>query len=150
MKTKIDNVKKYTTFAGHFNGHGNALVRWGAHRPMEQTHGYTRCHWTPPSGEHLHRIAPADAMVIDFGSKYWVVVLWNRCFEASVQKAQNRPSTQLIEATSCLERSNTMIQAKELSYLSGHQTLTTDRNWWSYYSPMKLVIKWTLTSVLSC
>ncbi len=28
-------------------------------------------------------------------------------FEASVQKAQNEPSTQLIEATSCVERANT-------------------------------------------
>jgi hypothetical protein len=24
---KIDNVEKYTAFAGHFDGHGNALVR---------------------------------------------------------------------------------------------------------------------------
>jgi hypothetical protein len=24
---KIDDVKKYTTFAGHFDGHGNAPVR---------------------------------------------------------------------------------------------------------------------------
>jgi hypothetical protein len=24
---KIDNVKKYMTFAGHFDDHGNALVR---------------------------------------------------------------------------------------------------------------------------
>ena len=36
-------------------------------------------------------------------------------FEASVQKAQNGPSTQLIEATSCVERSNTTIKAKEHS-----------------------------------
>jgi hypothetical protein len=36
-------------------------------------------------------------------------------FEASVQKARNRPSTQLIEATSCIERSNTTIKDKEHS-----------------------------------
>jgi hypothetical protein len=24
---KINDVEKYTTFAGHFDGHGNALVR---------------------------------------------------------------------------------------------------------------------------
>ena len=36
-------------------------------------------------------------------------------FEASVQKARSGPSTQLIEATSCIERSNTMIKAKEHS-----------------------------------
>jgi hypothetical protein len=55
----------------------------------------------------------------------------NRCFEASLQKGQNGPSTQLIEATSCVERSNTTIN-EELSYLSSHQMLTTDNNWQSY------------------
>jgi len=34
-------------------------------------------------------------------------------FEASVKKARNGPSTQLIEATSCIERSNATIKAKE-------------------------------------
>jgi hypothetical protein len=96
----------------------------------------------PPLGKYLPRIAPADAMIIDFGSKSWVVALWNRCFEASVQKAQNGLSTQLIEATSCVERSNATIQAKELSYLSSHQMLTADKNWQSYQSPMKLVKSW--------
>jgi hypothetical protein len=33
-------------------------------------------------------------------------------FEASVQKAQNEPSTQLIEATSCVERLNATIKAE--------------------------------------
>ncbi len=36
-------------------------------------------------------------------------------FETSVQKAQNGPSTQLIEATSCVERSNVIVKAKEHS-----------------------------------
>jgi len=36
-------------------------------------------------------------------------------FEPSVQKARNEPSTQLIEATSCKERSNTTIKAEEHS-----------------------------------
>ena len=36
-------------------------------------------------------------------------------FETSVQKAQNGPSTQLIEATSCVERPNNTINAEELS-----------------------------------
>jgi hypothetical protein len=53
------------------------------------------------------------------------------CFEASIQKAQNGPSTQLTEATSCVERSHATIQAKELSYLSSHQTLIADKNWQS-------------------
>jgi hypothetical protein len=36
-------------------------------------------------------------------------------FEASAKKAQNRPSTQLIEATSFVERWNATIKAKELT-----------------------------------
>jgi hypothetical protein len=36
-------------------------------------------------------------------------------FEASIQKAQNKPYTQLIEVTSCVERLNAMIKAKEHS-----------------------------------
>jgi hypothetical protein len=54
-------------------------------------------------------------MVIDFGVKNRVVVLWKLLFEASVQKAQNRPSTQLIKATSCVERLKTKMKAEELS-----------------------------------
>ncbi len=38
-------------------------------------------------------------MVIDFGVKNPVVSLWKSLFGASIQKAQNGPSTQLIEAT---------------------------------------------------
>ena len=36
-------------------------------------------------------------------------------FEASILKPQNKPSTQLIEATSCVERSNATIKAEEHS-----------------------------------
>jgi hypothetical protein len=39
-------------------------------------------------------------------------------FEASIQKAQNRPATQLIKATSCVERSDATIGAEDLSYFS--------------------------------
>jgi len=42
------------------------------------------------------------------------------------QKAQNGPSTQLIEATSCVKRSNA-IKAKEQRKLSSYQTLTTKK-----------------------
>jgi hypothetical protein len=69
----------------------------------------------PPLGKYLPHIAPADAMVIDFGKKN---EMW--CCEIAVPKlafkARNRPSTQLIKATSCIEKSNTTIKAKELSY----------------------------------
>ena len=71
-------------------------------------------HQTPPLGKYLPHIALTDVMVINFGSKNQVVALGNRCLEASVQKAQNGPSTQLINATSCIEKLNATIQAKEL------------------------------------
>ena len=52
-------------------------------------------------------------MVIDFGVKNRVMVLRKSLFKASIQKAQKGPSTQLIEATSCIERLDATIKAKE-------------------------------------
>jgi len=75
----------------------------------------------PPSGKYSPRIAPADTMVIDFGVKNRVWRKKSSCgivkslFGASVKKAQNGPSTQLIGATSCTERLNAAIKAKELT-----------------------------------
>jgi hypothetical protein len=54
-------------------------------------------------------------MVIDFGVKNRVVALWISRIEASVQKAQNGPSTHVIKATSCVERLNAKIKAEEHS-----------------------------------
>jgi hypothetical protein len=45
-------TKTYTFFAGHFDGRGNAPVRYSMHRPMEEIQGFTRSHWTPPLGKH--------------------------------------------------------------------------------------------------
>jgi hypothetical protein len=59
-----------------------------------------------PGGRH---------MVIDFGIKNRVVALWKSLSEARVQNARNGPSTQLIKATSCVEKSNTTMKAEELS-----------------------------------
>ncbi len=70
--------------------------------------------------------------------------------EASVKKARRWPSTQLIKATSCVEMLNVTTKAKELSYLSSYQTLTTDKTCLSYQSLNKLVEKWALMSALSC
>jgi len=58
-----------------------------------------------PGGRHGHR----------FWSKKLSCGIVKSLFEASVQKARNEPSTQLIEATSCVERWNTTIKAKEHS-----------------------------------
>ncbi len=101
---------------GHFDGHDNEPVQFWAYCPMQLVQGYLRSHWMPPLGKYLPRIALVDGMVINFGVKKLVVALWNRCSKASVQKAQNGPSTQLIEATSCVEKSNATIEAKEISY----------------------------------
>jgi hypothetical protein len=68
-----------------------------------------------PSGKYSPRIASVDAVVINFGVKHPVVALWKSLSEASIQKAQNRHSTQLIEATSCVERSNATIKVEEFS-----------------------------------
>jgi hypothetical protein len=69
----------------------------------------------PPSGKYSPRIAPADAMAIDFGENNQVVALWKSLSEASVKKARNGPSTQLIEAPSCVEGLNATMKAEELT-----------------------------------
>ena len=58
--------KKSRQIEGNFDCHGNAVVRRGAHRPMDHIRGFTRSHWMQPSGECLRRIAPAAAMVDEF------------------------------------------------------------------------------------
>jgi hypothetical protein len=63
-------------------------------------------------GKYLPGIAPADAMVIIFWPKKSSCGVVKSLSKASVQKARNGPSTQLIEATSCEERSNVTIKAK--------------------------------------
>ncbi len=106
------------------------IRRYGAKRIAQ--YGRSRATLDATGRRHrariLPRIAPADAMVIDFGILNRVVVLWKSLFKASVQKARNGPSTHVIEATSCVERSNIVIKAEEHSSLSSYQTLTTAKN----------------------
>jgi hypothetical protein len=45
-------MKKYTSFAGSFDGHDNAPVCYHAHCPIEVVQGFTRSHWTPPLGKY--------------------------------------------------------------------------------------------------
>ena len=54
-------------------------------------------------------------MVINFWPNKLSCGVVKSLSKASVQKARNGPSTQLIEVTSCVERSNATIRAKELS-----------------------------------
>jgi hypothetical protein len=58
-----------------------------------------------PHGRHGHR----------FWRKQMSCGIVKSLFETSVQKARNGPSTQLIEATSCVERSKVAMKAEELS-----------------------------------
>jgi len=78
-------------------------------------------------------------MVIDFGVKKSSCGVVKLLFKASVQKARNGPSTQLIEVTSCVERSNATIKAEEHSKLSSYHTLTADKKSRRYHARMKLV-----------
>jgi hypothetical protein len=73
--------KKCRQIDDNFDGHGDAAVQRGAHRPMKHIRGFTRSHWMPPSGECLHRIAPAAAMVNKF-----------------VETTQNTNKTQLLSS----------------------------------------------------
>jgi hypothetical protein len=49
---KTTTMEEYTNFAGHFDGHGDALVNYRTHHPMEEVQGFTRSHWTLPSDEY--------------------------------------------------------------------------------------------------
>jgi hypothetical protein len=100
---------------GNFNGHDDASVQCQVHCLMQHVQGYLICHWTPPLGKNLPCIAPAHTMVINFRRKKSSCGVVKLLSEASVEKARNGPSTLLIEATSCVERLNATIKAKELS-----------------------------------
>ena len=62
----IGDDKKCRQIAGNFDHHASAVVRCGAHRPIEHTQGFNRSYWMPPSGKCLRRIAPAATMVDEF------------------------------------------------------------------------------------
>ncbi len=102
-------------------------------------------HWKPLNAT-IRRVFTPYCPGGCHGHQFWLknrfVPLWNHCSKASIQKAQNRPTTQLIEATSYIERSNATIKDKELSNFSSYQTLIMEKNWWSYQAAMKLVKSW--------
>ena len=54
-------MNKCTSIAEHFNGHAEALKQFMQHRPMDDVQGHIGSHCTPPLGDYLLRIAPADA-----------------------------------------------------------------------------------------
>jgi hypothetical protein len=65
-RQRIDSNKKCRQIDGDFDGHGDAAVQRGTHRPIEHIQGFIRSHLMPPSGKCLRRIAPAAAMVKEF------------------------------------------------------------------------------------
>jgi hypothetical protein len=95
-----------------------------------------------PLGKCLCRIAPEAVMVHEFVENTQNTN--KKQFSASNLRhnqplvvcenfiPQNEPSTQLIDATSCVKMCNAAIVAEELSYILSYQTLSTDKNSKSY------------------
>jgi hypothetical protein len=50
-------------------------------------------------------------------------------FTARAKKTENKPSTQLIKATSCIYFQYATIGAEELTNFSSYQTPTMKKNW---------------------
>jgi len=77
---------------------------------MKHIRGFTQSHWMPPLDECLHRISRVDAMVNEFvettqnSNKTQLLASNYGTFRALVNSEnfipQNRPSTQVIDATS--------------------------------------------------
>jgi hypothetical protein len=90
-----------------------------------------------PSGKCLRRIAPAAAMANELvestqnTNKTQLLASNYGTFRALVISEnfipQNRPSTQLIDATRFVLMCNVMIEAKELAVISIYQTLSADK-----------------------
>jgi len=49
------------SIAGHFDGHGSAMVQYRMHQPMEEVQGFYKRHLKPPSDNYSLCIAPAAA-----------------------------------------------------------------------------------------
>jgi hypothetical protein len=63
---KINGNKKYTSNAGNFNCHADAVMGCGLHCLMDHIPGFTRSQWMPPLGECLRCITPAAVMANKF------------------------------------------------------------------------------------
>jgi hypothetical protein len=72
---------------------------------MEDVMGYIRGHWTPPPGDYSHRITPAAARVIGFGTHNQNQGCGGEIStsKASSKTAQHGPSTHIIDATSFIK-----------------------------------------------
>jgi hypothetical protein len=92
------------------------IRRYGAERIAQ--YGRSRATLDATGCHHrasIHPVLPQRmpwSLILAYKSSCGVV---KSLFEASVKKAQKEPSTQLIEGTSCVERSNATIKAEEHS-----------------------------------
>jgi len=93
-------ANKCASFTSRFDGLNNPPLQYQAHRPMEDVLGYIRGHWTPQLSGYLNHIAPAAARVISFGTHNQGCGGENGTSKASSKKAQNEPSTHVIDASS--------------------------------------------------
>ena len=134
---QIGDNKKCRQIAGDFDCHANAVVRCGAHCPMEHIPGFTWSHWMPPLVECLRRIPPAATMVNEFAENtlntnktqllpsnygtFWELVISENFIP------QNGPSTQLIDATIIVQMCKATIRAEELGVISSYQTFSADK-----------------------
>ncbi len=51
-KANKTKTKKWTNFAGHFDGLGSVPVQYCMHCSKEEVQGFGKSHWMPPSGEY--------------------------------------------------------------------------------------------------
>ncbi len=134
----IDNNEKCREKAGDFDHHADEAVQCGAHLPMEHIPGFTRSHWMLPLGKCLCCITPAAAMVDEYieniqNTNKKLFLASNYGTNSSLVAYENLippkgPSTQLIDATSCVKMCNAMIGAEELVDISSYQMLSADKN----------------------
>ncbi len=134
----INDNKKCRESAGDFDHHVDAAVRCGAHHPMEHILGFTRSHWMQSLGKCLRCIAPAAAMVHKYventqNNNKKLLFASDYATNQSLVVYENfippkRPSTWLIDATSCIKKGNATIGAEELTDISSYQTLSADKN----------------------
>ena len=152
-KHRIDDYKKIRKIDDNFDGHA-AGVRCaspdGAHlwlhvKPLDAAIG-----WVPaphhPGGRHGRQTRSKtqnnDKTQL-LASDYRTFLLKNRVTFGT----RNGPSTQHIEATSCVKLWDATIGAEELVDISSYQTLTADKKTKGYWPWTKLVKNLAHTSI---
>ena len=156
--------QKWRWIAGNFDCHGNAALQRGVYRPVEHIQGFTGSHWMPLLGECLRRITPAATMVNKFvittqnTTKTQLLASNYGTFRALVNcenfVPQKEPSTQLIDATSCVKMWDGTIGTEGLAVISSYQTLSALSGHearfisWRIYAP--LVVKLLRAMLIFC